>query len=687
MQPTLLDPPADLLAHVANPPLGAAERTLSGVYTLTEADGARVWRLHVDVDGPSPLLVVSGQVWLSPTEPVHFVARLTTLGSGWSFVLEAPGGLHQGLLAVQGTTASLTLSGVVRSLRRESADFRSLDVRLSIESGKKMAGVLNAAGDVSDEISNALRLAGIGVKITRDKTKLLESEFGTDTSRAWDNIELHDAMLAHWAASTGAGFRAWALVASTHIDGAKVGGLMFDGPSSPDDWQRQGFALFAGAEVHHAARDFNPWSGMFPDTDKSFHEKIHRFTFVHELGHALNLAHSWQKTLSPADVPEASSWLDDPDRPGALSWMNYPQYVTDFFKLFQGRFDGPELAFLRHAPDRYVMMGSAPFFLHHGLVNDADTLGALPLRIKVISSTSFQALEPPVLSLLIYNTSDRVVRIPGTGAGVLGRITDASLVVLHLRGDRVRMLRPYLQVLDAGEGIELHPGDELAVRKYVGGEPGLGSVMTQHDTWPVRVAVISEEGLLGLSDPIVLEVGAPPNREMEVLQTAWSTDPVARLYRFGGSHVLTGTALRGGAGIARRSGLPTAAQAGEIVRRVAIASGPTSDASVAARGALVGALDRERRITLPTGIQTVDAQPLRVARVALEYSTPERREQDPLRGVEWMERSTSAAIDASKPDIATRLAERMGPEEFQRSLPTGLADRLERTIKTLREIR
>jgi hypothetical protein len=44
------------------------------------------------------------------------------------------------------------------------------------------------------------------------------------------------------------------------------------------------------------------------------------WTAVHELGHAFNLAHSWQKSLGTGWVPLA-------DQPEARSFMNYPYAV------------------------------------------------------------------------------------------------------------------------------------------------------------------------------------------------------------------------------------------------------------------------------------------------------------------------------------------------------------------------
>jgi hypothetical protein len=106
------------------------------------------------------------------------------------------------------------------------------------------------------------------------------------------------------------------------------------------------------------------------------------WTAVHELGHAFNLAHSWQKSLGTGWVPLA-------DQPEARSFMNYPYAVRGgqeaFFASFAYRFSDQELLFLRHAPEKFVQMGNAAWFDHHGFeeaaVPETPTL-ALELRVN-----------------------------------------------------------------------------------------------------------------------------------------------------------------------------------------------------------------------------------------------------------------------------------------------------------------
>ena len=84
------------------------------------------------------------------------------------------------------------------------------------------------------------------------------------------------------------------------------------------------------------------------------------YTYVHEIGHAFNLLHSWQKGFAnpPADGDE-----DD------LSWMNYPSRYDGlpgnnpgaFWNAFPLQFEDPELLHLRHGDRPTVIFGGEPF--------------------------------------------------------------------------------------------------------------------------------------------------------------------------------------------------------------------------------------------------------------------------------------------------------------------------------------
>ena len=97
------------------------------------------------------------------------------------------------------------------------------------------------------------------------------------------------------------------------------------------------------------------------------------------MGHSFNLAHSWQKSLS---APFGSPWIPLMDEPEARSFMNYPYGVVGgeaaFYADFEYRFTDQELLFMRHAPERFVRMGDAAWFDHHGFEQSRAMPAPLP---------------------------------------------------------------------------------------------------------------------------------------------------------------------------------------------------------------------------------------------------------------------------------------------------------------------
>jgi hypothetical protein len=123
-------------------------------------------------------------------------------------------------------------------------------------------------------------------------------------------MEMHDAMQLHWSRfADRAQWAMWVFYASLHETGTDLGGIMFDdlGPN-----HRQGTALFVDSFIAQPPPG-DPAPAAWVD-------RMRFWTAVHELGHAFNLAHSWQKSLGTGWVPLA-------DQPEARSFMNYPYAV------------------------------------------------------------------------------------------------------------------------------------------------------------------------------------------------------------------------------------------------------------------------------------------------------------------------------------------------------------------------
>ena len=156
-------------------------------------------------------------------------------------------------------------------------------------------------------------------------------------SQGWDLSQLYGLMTTF--ADIPLTRQAWALnlMLLSESDRPGLSGIMFDsGGVESGDLPRQGAAVFQNTIMNHPA---------------GLARKMIQ-TSVHELGHALNLAHRFEREVNRAD---------------STSFMNYDWRYrgggqsTSFWNDFQFTFDDDELRFLRHAPWPNVVPGGAGF--------------------------------------------------------------------------------------------------------------------------------------------------------------------------------------------------------------------------------------------------------------------------------------------------------------------------------------
>ncbi|MET0716201.1 MAG: hypothetical protein ABWY57_14925, partial [Mycetocola sp.] len=193
------------------------------------------------------------------------------------------------------------------------------------------------------DVPRAYQLAGIEVQTSGSSNAIPVAAAGADAK--WTDAELHAAMVTHFSGWADVPqWKVWLLVATEHVGGYR--GIMFD---YTDTHQRQGCAVF-----------YNQIQGAAP-----YDQRAQLRTYVHELGHAFNLLHSWQKNL--ADPPQP---LGDNNGLGDLSWMNYtwnyqpssgPGGDAAYWAAFPFQFTDSEVIHLRHAFYRNVVMGANPF--------------------------------------------------------------------------------------------------------------------------------------------------------------------------------------------------------------------------------------------------------------------------------------------------------------------------------------
>ena len=123
------------------------------------------------------------------------------------------------------------------------------------------------------------------------------------------------------------------------------------------------------------------------------HDLIH---IVEPDGTILHVNHAWQKHLGTPWIPLSSD-------SEARSFMNYPYSVVGgapaFFRSFDFRFADQELLFMRHAPNRFVQMGNAAWFDHHGFQQaEVSEDSSLCLQVRVNRDKAiYEYLEPVVI--------------------------------------------------------------------------------------------------------------------------------------------------------------------------------------------------------------------------------------------------------------------------------------------------
>lgn len=229
-------------------------------------------------------------------------------------------------------------------------------------------------------VAGAYAEAGIELRATGGS-----NEVTTPPDSAWSNSELHHAMEEHFSRWRDAPqWKLWLFHAMQHEKGPRLLGIMYDRQGA----HRQGCAVFyAGIR------------GEGPRRDRS-----QLFTCVHELGHCFNLFHSFQKARKTPPTP---------NRPEALSWMNYPQLYPHGSDIFWGafpfQFDLPELAHLRHGFRSGVKPGDMPFGISAALENDGGAAHVIEdlsgLKLDLRAPDKLRLGEPVFVELKLSTKS------------------------------------------------------------------------------------------------------------------------------------------------------------------------------------------------------------------------------------------------------------------------------------------
>lgn len=517
------------------PPIGPAPK---GVFPLRREE------IRLDVDGRYPQMAVSGTIGGLRVAKVHWIARLRRTKPGrwtgaiWykdgataSFPYTAVDVTAIGSPFPSGRSVKITFRGGALPKRTVvyrfvSAYFRTVNLEFDFQAGEIADTEINTcahpvrpASLPCENLTIPTVFRRAGCQVTTNPSSSVPVPPGT----TWSDMEMHDAMQIHWSrAANKAQWALWAFFASMHEAGTGLGGIMFDdiGPN-----HRQGTALFVDSFIAQPpAGDPNPAAWI---------DRMRFWTAVHEMGHAFNLAHSWQKSLGTPWVPLANE-------PEARSYMNYPYYVAGgqaaFFSNFQYRFSNQELLFIRHAPERFVQMGNAAWFDHHGFEEAAEhEEPTMTLELRVNRDRArYEFMEPVWLELKLTNVGDQPRLVD---AEILD--ADSLTVILKKEGKEARQLIPFRQKCVQPVTKALMPGE--SIYGTVLASAGLnGWDVADPGTYVVQAAAhVGEEDVV--SAPFELRVAPPLSRDEEYSAGDLFTQDAARVLVFGGSRYFRNT--------------------------------------------------------------------------------------------------------------------------------------------------
>ena len=504
--------------------------------------------LRLDVDGRYPLMRVSGVFSFAIAARIHWIANLTSTGlNSWTGEIwykdgdtasfpytninievqrsQFPDQRSATATFLVGNTSQRTLT-----YKYKSPYFHEVEFEFDYEQGITPLTTIDTHAHPNRPATLLLETLSIEQVFQRTGFAVAKSEGdnavglppGVETR--WSDNEMHDAMQLHWSRfADRPQWSLWVLFASIHDQGERLGGIMFDdiGPN-----HRQGTAIF-----YKTFTSQPPIGDPAPD---AWVNRMRFWTAVHEMGHAFNLAHSWQKALG-------SRWIPLPNEPEARSFMNYPFNVsgdqTAFFRDFEFRFSNQELLFMRHAPFRFVQQGNADWFDDHGFQQAAPSLApSLKLELRVNREQPlFEFLEPVVLELKLTNLSSQ----PQLISDKLLSELDHMIVIIKKDGKPARQFSPYAQYCWKPQLRVLMPG-ESTYESLFASVGKSGWEIAEPGYYSLQVALHledTEEDLV--SNPLRLRIAPPRGYDEEFLAQDFFSEEVGRILTFDGSQVLT----------------------------------------------------------------------------------------------------------------------------------------------------
>ncbi|MGH3518323.1 MAG: hypothetical protein ACRDQ7_13070 [Haloechinothrix sp.] len=473
--------------------------------------------LRVDVDGRRPLRKLSGDYFsVSGSTTTYFgswtVDAVTVTSSASSVVVV---GTARTTWSTTFTVAKVTIprttifrpappakiqwstpSGAIGATYVcgwESGSYRVVELEQDCESGVSQFVSYNTGSLPSGGPARPLSVAGAYAEAG---IQMLDSgganAIATPSGHIWNNASLHHAMQTHFSRwQERPQFKVWLLHAMRHEYGVGLRGIMFD----QQGLQRQGCASF--------------YQAISAGTAANQREQL--YVHTHELGHCFNLFHSFHKSYMNPPLP---------NRPGSLSWLNYPQNYNPgggapsgaaaFWAAFPFQFDDLELAHLRHGFRNAVIMGGNPFGTGAALeASDeyadrvSDTSG---LRLKIAASADRSMLgTPEVLQIsLVAERTQQVHR----REQLHPKFGFVHVAVSRPRGDVVLYQPPVLHCVSPELVVSGHDAEQ-PISAYIGYDAAVGQIFEDPGTYRIRASYAAPDGTMIVSNTATVRILSP----------------------------------------------------------------------------------------------------------------------------------------------------------------------------------
>lgn len=559
-------------ATVCAPSISAKLRQVSGTYKSTPPKFGTFLELRVDVDGRRPQSRISGDFFMRSfyfgktlksksitTYQYSFVVpNLTVTPAAGEMVLTGVISYYNEPLKVTDTievriprvsifapaadaTVRIYTSGtltVTYTCPKTSELFRAATLEIdrfqaaAFPPSISTHAMPHPAGLANETLTTAEIFRRAGVDMTVVEDDVLNDADSADTGDNWSVAELHDLMETRFDRfANSLQWNVYGVVVPKFGDpnyDSGYYGTMFDwGPWQPGDtFLRQGLAV---ALTAIRSRTGSPATLYDTDAEK---DSLFLETFIHEVGHAFNLPHSWSRSINPSSASN--------------SFMNYAWGYTGgaggenaFWSNFRWEFDDVELIWMRHADRNKIIFGGENW-IGNNLSACPELQAETPdaaLSLEIRGSGIYALGQPVRVEFKLKNQAALPIQVNGMLEPEDGAIT---IYIQRPDGCIVRYIPPVKRLKAPGRRVELKPGEakyESVLLSY--GAKGLQ--FQEPGEYILRACYQPERGALVISTPYRLRVSPPFDRSSEELAHLLFSPDAAKFIYYNGTSRQTET--------------------------------------------------------------------------------------------------------------------------------------------------